>query len=295
MYPVDNRKAETLISIIQKHVVEGTRVYSDSWGAYLALNELGYEHFTVIHKTTFKQRYKNVETGQIVDCHTNRIEGAWKICKDHFRRINGSNTKLFEQYLAEIIWRNHVYRENIYEAFFTLLKEIYTLYAPAHYTYCNPLFGTWTPPTTEVEKAHHMTIVQGSDSDSDSESDAGPSSVPIASSTLNDIPPSNSPDTPVQSRSYRSTFPQPSTSSDINIDDRHVTVCRPRKERQAESSEYELDTSQKKLAHPNTFQPLRKKKSQKSKKTAKTISQKQPNPYSRTAFFEFASSDSDFQ
>ena len=81
-----------------------------------------------------------------------------------------------------------MHRQNIYDAFFTLLKEIYTLYAPAHYTYCNPLFGTWTPPTTKFEKTHHMTILQGSDSDS--VSDAGPSSVPIGLSTLNDIPPS---------------------------------------------------------------------------------------------------------
>ena len=116
------------------------------------------------------------------------------------------------------------------------------------------------PPTTEVEKAHDMTIAQGSDSDSDSKSDAGPSSVLIASSTLSDIPPSNSPDTPIHSRSYRSTSPQPSTSTGINIDARHITVRRPRKERQAESSDFELDTSQKKLAHPNTFQTLRKKK-----------------------------------
>ena len=119
LYPVSNRNAETLVPLIQRHVYPGTRIYSDSWAAYMNLNELGYEQFTVVHKTSFKQRYQNADTGEFVDCHTNRIEGAWKICKDHFRRINGSNTKLFEQHLADIIWRNHVHRDSIYEAFLT--------------------------------------------------------------------------------------------------------------------------------------------------------------------------------
>ena len=88
------------------------------------LNELGYKHFTVIHKTTFKQRYQRVDIGEIVDCHTNRIKGAWKICKDHIRRINGTNTKLFERHLAESVWRNRIHRDaSKYVAFFDFLKE----------------------------------------------------------------------------------------------------------------------------------------------------------------------------
>ena len=73
----------------------------------MGLDELVYEHYTVVHKSNFKQRYLNVDTGEIIDCHTNRIEGAWEHCKDHFRRINGTNTERFEQHLAEIVWGNH--------------------------------------------------------------------------------------------------------------------------------------------------------------------------------------------
>ena len=144
---MDSRNSETLIPLIQKHVRPGTRIYSDSWAAYMHLNTLGYQHFTVEHKTTFKQRYCNVDMGEVVDCHTNRIEGAWKICKDHFRRIKGTNTKLFEQHIAEIVWRNHFHRDNVYEAFFNLLRDIYTLHVPASYTYTVPLFTTLHHPT----------------------------------------------------------------------------------------------------------------------------------------------------
>ena len=109
---------------------------------------MGYEHFTVTHKTTFKQQiYKYVDTGEIVQCNTIRIEGAWKISKDHFRKINGTNTKLFEQHLFKVIWRNHVHRSNVYERFFDLMKSVYTLGADAIYEHTKPLFGTWTPPS----------------------------------------------------------------------------------------------------------------------------------------------------
>ena len=87
---------QTLIHLIEKHVAPGSRTFSESWAVYLHLNELGYEHFSVTHKSTFKQSYRNFQTGEIVVCTTNRIEGAWKISKDHFRRINGTNTANFE-------------------------------------------------------------------------------------------------------------------------------------------------------------------------------------------------------
>jgi hypothetical protein len=87
---------QTLIHLIEKHVAPGSRTFSESWAVYLHLNELSYEHFSVTHKSTFKQSYRNFQTGEIVVCTTNRIEGAWKISKDHFRRINGTNTANFE-------------------------------------------------------------------------------------------------------------------------------------------------------------------------------------------------------
>ena len=127
----------------------------------------------MVHKSTFKQKYVNTETGEQVFCCTNRIEGAWKIAKDHFRSINGSNTNQFEQHLCEIVWRNHTYRQNVYSAFFELLTSIFTLQSPAQFTYTKPVFKTWTPPTKDAEKNHNITIVQGSDIESDGEVDSG--------------------------------------------------------------------------------------------------------------------------
>ena len=62
-----------------------------------------------------------------MECHTNRIESAWKDCKDHFRRINGTNIKMFEQHLMEIVWRNHIYNKNKYSELIYLVKRTYQL------------------------------------------------------------------------------------------------------------------------------------------------------------------------
>ena len=169
MYPVNNRNADTLIPLIEKHVELGTRIFSDNWAAYFKLNEIGYPHFTVTHKTTFKQVYRNVDTGEFIQCNTNNIEGAWKISNNHFRRINGTNTKLFVQHLCEVIWRNHMHKENMYESFFSLLKSVYTLDDSEVYSYPVPVFDTWTPPSAEDEASHNYTIIQDADEQSGSD------------------------------------------------------------------------------------------------------------------------------
>ena len=75
----------------------GATIYSDGWSVYCGLNKAGYQHFTIIHKYNFKKVYTNVETKEKVAVHTNRIEGAWKHAKDHFRKIQGTklSTRLF--------------------------------------------------------------------------------------------------------------------------------------------------------------------------------------------------------
>ena len=53
MFVVVKRNAETLIPIIQRHVLPGTEIASDEWRAYSKLRELGYIHYTVNHSKNF--------------------------------------------------------------------------------------------------------------------------------------------------------------------------------------------------------------------------------------------------
>ena len=157
MYPVSDRTEKTLVQIIQRHVKRGSTIYSDGWSAYCNLNEYGYKHFTVIHKYAFKKIYMNTETNQEVAVHTNRIEGAWKHAKDHFKRMAGTKGPQFESHLAEVMWRLEV-KDKIYPEFFKLVREVYNLEGPQIFTRKYPLFDSWSgapsdilPDETDVE------------------------------------------------------------------------------------------------------------------------------------------------
>ncbi len=169
LFPVDQRNAETLIPIIQRHVTPGTRIYSDNWAAYRSLNDLGYEHFSVTHKVGFKKVYENVNNGDKVEVHTNRIEGAWKHAKQHFRKINGTSLSNFEAHLAEIVWRNFN-AGSIYPSFFQLIQRYYNLQGPPNLHFPKPLFSTWSAGVTA--NPEETTIIRGDSSDQQSQSDS---------------------------------------------------------------------------------------------------------------------------
>ena len=142
LYPVSDRTADTLIPLIQCHVAPGSTIYSDVWSAYCNLNALGYRHFTVLHKYSFKKVYVKEGTEEKVTVHTNQIEGAWKHAKLHFRKMAGTHGSQFEGHLAEIMWRSWN-KGQLYEEFFNILRTVYSLEGPPKYTYTTPLFESW--------------------------------------------------------------------------------------------------------------------------------------------------------
>ena len=50
--------------------------------AMVGPHTLGFQHLTIIHKYAFKKMFVNEETGELIEIHTNCIEGAWKHAKD---------------------------------------------------------------------------------------------------------------------------------------------------------------------------------------------------------------------
>ena len=144
-YPVADRSAATLLSIIKRHVVPGATIYSDGWVGYGSLNNHGYRHFTVIHTSGFRKRYRNIATGEIISVDTNYIEGSWQGAKAHFVRIHGTTTRNFEAHLCEIMWRNFHKGSTgeVYEYFFQLLADVFYGMGPARLTAPKPLFDTF--------------------------------------------------------------------------------------------------------------------------------------------------------
>ena len=79
-----NHTADTLISLIQRHVMPGSTRYLDGWSTYIDLNALWYRQFTVIHNYSFKKTYKHAVTRERVTLYTNRME-VKKHAKDHLK------------------------------------------------------------------------------------------------------------------------------------------------------------------------------------------------------------------
>ena len=88
---VPYRKAETLLPIIRQNVIPGTQIWTDEWGGYNHLTEIGYPHLSVNHS----QHYKDPITG----CCTNAIEGLWHRLR-HFLPASGVKTRKIDQMLG---------------------------------------------------------------------------------------------------------------------------------------------------------------------------------------------------
>ena len=94
---VPQRDAVMLIPIIQHTIQADTRIWSDEWGAYNNLNQLGYIHQTVNHSRHF--------VDPVTGVHTNNIESRWAACKATFKCRFGVPKDQLPSYLYEYIWR----------------------------------------------------------------------------------------------------------------------------------------------------------------------------------------------
>ena len=118
-----NRRRETLEELIQKNVLPGTIILTDSFKSYSHLHELGYYHYAVNHKRQF--------VDPATQAHTQRIEGIWKQIRGSglpptgcqlekldmylagymYRRMTGMNLQAFMNDLCSISYRDVVQRE----------------------------------------------------------------------------------------------------------------------------------------------------------------------------------------
>jgi transposase len=90
-----NAKSETLIPIIKEKVQPDSIVYTDTFGAYNALNVSEFHHLRINHSELFADQ-KN---------HINGIENFWNQAKRHLRRFNGIQPANFYWFLKECEWR----------------------------------------------------------------------------------------------------------------------------------------------------------------------------------------------
>ena len=105
-------KTETLLPIIKEKVQPDSIVYTDTFGAYNALDVSEFRHKRINHSKLFANERN----------HINGIENFWNQAKRHLRRFNGIKKENFYWFLKECEWRfnggNHK----------NLLKQLKTWY-----------------------------------------------------------------------------------------------------------------------------------------------------------------------
>lgn len=84
--PLKNRKEETLIPIIKRHVKRGSTLYSDSFSVYVnnrqkvsKLMPHSFVHYFINHSIEFVSQVSN-------EIHTNSIESLWSQVKKELKR-----------------------------------------------------------------------------------------------------------------------------------------------------------------------------------------------------------------
>ena len=115
---VEDRSADTLVSLIKEHIAPGTTIISDCWKAYSSLGKEGYQHLTVNHSLNFV----DPDTG----AHTNTIESTWRALKRSLPR-NGTQKTLYDSYFSQYCVRKSVLLDSPdpFLKFLELIREVY--------------------------------------------------------------------------------------------------------------------------------------------------------------------------
>ncbi|KAG1147461.1 hypothetical protein G6F37_008807 [Rhizopus arrhizus] len=111
---VNNRNTETMDTIIQNFVADGSIVHTDCWRAYENMVNLGMNliHRTVNHSVTFRDG----------DVHTNTIEGTWNGIKMNVTPALRTK-KMMPWLLIEFIWRRK-HHNDIFNGIINCLKNV---------------------------------------------------------------------------------------------------------------------------------------------------------------------------
>ena len=99
---VPDRRAATLIPIIQQHILPGTHIISDGWAAYANIDQI---NGGIYHHSVIRHEHHCVDP-QDLDIHTQNVENMWMRAKRKLKRQFGTSRILFPSYLQEFMFRN---------------------------------------------------------------------------------------------------------------------------------------------------------------------------------------------
>lgn len=110
VFPVPDRKRETLTPLIEKHTRTGSIYYTDEYEGYVGLVVRG-KHI----------RVKKEKGKPTTEAHINGLEGFWSYAKNWLYHYRGVPRKYFQQYLKEIEYRFNNRDKDLFEEITKLL------------------------------------------------------------------------------------------------------------------------------------------------------------------------------
>jgi len=113
VFPVSNRRQETLLPIIDKHTKHGSVYYTDDYEGYVSLVMRG-KHIRIT-----KERGKPVGVNNI-----NGLEGFWSYAKVWLYHYRGIPRQYFHYYLKEIEFRFNSREEDLLEKIVNMLVKL---------------------------------------------------------------------------------------------------------------------------------------------------------------------------
>ena len=118
---VENRTADTLVSIIKDNILPGTTIISDCWKAYDSLSKEGFNHLKVNHSVNFV----DPDSGS----HTNTIESTWRALKKSLP-VSGTVKSLYDTYFSQYCIRKK-YLIDSPDPFLKFLELVSQIYDPS--------------------------------------------------------------------------------------------------------------------------------------------------------------------
>ena len=102
MVEVPNCRKQTLVPIIERWILPGSRIISDAWAAYAEIDKIRggiYAHVVVVHQEMFLAPGDGT-------VHPQNIKITRYRAKRKLRRQCRTSSALFPSYVSEVLWRN---------------------------------------------------------------------------------------------------------------------------------------------------------------------------------------------
>jgi transposase len=102
----EHADGETLRRVVMRATWPMVSVFTDEWGGYNGLPEMGRRHATVCHVAG--EWARDDDGDGIREVHDNTLEGLWTGLRNFLRPFRGVNKKYLRQYVAMFEWGYNV-------------------------------------------------------------------------------------------------------------------------------------------------------------------------------------------